>query len=144
MSESIVYGVIEDVLLANASPEEMRNHRDVNRGAMLGLPGLDEWPQFLNREMFAPPGGVVELGATSTDVVHFGAAYRAVEYEWESWLSEFEALLRRMYWVTAKVHLQTPHSGVHTFVWECEDGFHEPQKGSFQVRCEWSRDSMFA
>lgn len=144
MSESIVYGVIEDVLLPNAPLDALRRHRDINREAMKALPTQDEWPQFLSREMFSPPDGPIELGAAKTDVLHFGAAYSAVEYEWESWLAEFESLLRRMYWATAKVHLQTPHSGVHTFTWESESGFHEPGAGDFQVRCEWSHESMFA
>jgi hypothetical protein len=44
-----------------------------------------------------------------------------------------------MYWVGAKVHLETELSGVHTFVWETEGAFHEPND-PLMVRCEWERE----
>lgn len=144
MSDTIVYGVIQDLLLANQPAEALQARRSMNRDALQTLPAADDWPMFLYREMFTVPAGPLELGSSSTDVTHFGAAYHSVEYEWDAWLAEFEGLLRRMYWATATVHLQTPHSGTHVFQWESERGWHEPMQDDFQVRCEWSHDSLFA
>lgn len=128
--ESLVYGCIID---ANAFD---RDRREVNRTAMAGLPGADEWP-FLAKEMFSLPD---KPGSGTSEVLHFGASYRGIEYEWQSWLAEFEKLLSKMYWVSAKVHLETVVSGTHTFTWETNGQWHEPGSGDMQVQCEWSRE----
>ena len=53
---------------------------------------------------------------------------------------QFEALLRRLYWASAVVHLETEVNGSHTFRWESERGFHTPQESDLQVRCAWERE----
>ena len=67
-------------------------------------------------------------------------SYRAVEYEWEHWIAKFERLLKRMYWVSAVVHLETELAGFHTFLWDSADDYHEPSDEPLRVRCEWSRE----
>ena len=74
---------------------------------------------------------------------HFAASYRAVEYEWENWLRQFEALLKSMYWVSATVHLETELSGKHTFSWQADEG-HLPSDGELRMSCEWEREASFA
>ena len=120
--ESIVYGCIKDgsPLLGNA--ERIR----INREAMLSLPHADEWP-FLYQE-----------------VMHFGASYKAVEYEWDQWIAQFESLLSKMYWVSATVHLETELSGTHTFTWESQSSYHKPGSGDMRVRCEWSHEGSLS
>ena len=133
-SESVVYGCIKNIaLLDNAE------HRRNNREAMLGLPSADSW-SLLNREMFALPergSGDLEL---STEVMHFGASYQGVEHEWQYWLQQFENLLRKMYWVSATVHLETELSGLHSFVFETDGGAHRPDQSAINIRCEWARE----
>lgn len=138
--ESVVYGCIKDTLFS-ASGEELHRHREVNRGVMQSLPSAEEWP-LLSRDMFSMPVNYGAYDQITTDVLHFGSAYRAVEYEWERWLKTFEAMLQRMYWVSATVHLDTEFNGVHTFTWEAEEGYHEPGDRPLALRCEWSRESM--
>lgn len=134
--ESIVYGLIRDV--AHGSVRERRLRQEHNRRIIDSLPSADGWP-FLCREMFGV-SGFDEMGGTyQTQVIHFGASYRAVEYEWEQWMAKFESLLKQMYWISAKVHLETEMSGLHTFIWETESEFHEPN-GPLMVRCEWERE----
>lgn len=65
---------------------------------------------------------------------------QAIEYEWSLWVEQFEALLRRLYWASAVVHLETEVNGSHTFRWESERGFHTPQESDLQVRCAWERE----
>lgn len=138
-NESIVYGVIREV--GAGLPRERRLRQEHNRRIIDALPSADGWP-FLCREMFGV-SGFDEMGGTyQTQVIHFGASYRAVEYEWEKWMAKFETLLKQMYWVSAKVHLETELSGIHTFAWESEGAFHEPD-GPLVVRCEWERDGGF-
>ncbi|MGK8438262.1 hypothetical protein ACRS3X_13125 [Ectopseudomonas hydrolytica] len=135
-SESIVYGCIRD--WPSDDPELRRLRRETNHGVLAELPAGDMWP-FLGREMFSfceLPGA----GLYQTQVIHFGASYGAVEYEWNLWIEAFEALLKRLYWASAVVHLETELNGMHTFRWESDSGFHSPQEGALRVRCAWERE----
>lgn len=140
-NESVVYGCIKHLPLG--SPEQRAQSYGHNRQVIASLPGADGWP-FLCREMFSVPGSDIFSGQYQTQVIHFGMSYRAVEYEWDQWLGKFEALLKRMYWINAVVHLETAFSGHHTFIWDCPDECHEPSSQPLQVRCEWAREEMFA
>lgn len=133
-SESVVYGCIKNVALANSS-----EHRRNNRTAMLNLPSADSW-SLLNREMFALPERHCSDLHLNTEVMHFGASYQGVEHEWQYWLEQFENLLRKMYWVSAKVHLETELSGLHSFVFETEGAAHRPHQSEIKIRCEWARE----
>ncbi len=136
-SESIVYGCIRD--WPSGDPEQARLRRAINQRELLALPAGDAWP-FIGRDMFSfcPEPGE---GLYQTQVIHFGASYRAVEYEWSLWVEQFEALLKRLYWGSAVVHLETELAGSHTFRWESEQGFHSPQdSGGLLVRCAWERE----
>ena len=135
-SESIVYGCIRD--WPSDDPEQRRLRRETNHGVLAELPSGDLWP-FLGREMFSfceLPGA----GLYQTQVIHFGASYGAVEYEWNLWIESFETLLKRLYWASAVVHLETELNGMHTFRWESDNGFHSPQEGTLRVRCAWERE----
>lgn len=134
--ESIVYGVVRDV--AYGTQMERRVRREHNRGVIEMLPDADGWP-FICREMFGVSGLDEMAGTYQTQVIHFGASYRAIEYEWELWMKKFEALLMQMYWVSAKVHLETELSGLHTFIWDAIGESHVPGD-QLQVRCEWERE----
>lgn len=138
--ESVVYGCIKDMLLSHNS-DENRLHRQRNQQVMMSLPSIEDWP-LLSREMFAMPVAVSELDETHTDVMHFGTSYKGVEYEWEQWIAKFESMLKDMYWVSATVHLETELNGRHTFTWEADGSFHEPNDLDLAVRCEWSREGV--
>ncbi|MGL4319085.1 MAG: hypothetical protein ACRCTL_21025 [Pseudomonas sp.] len=134
--ESIVYGCIRD--WPSGDREQRLLRRESNRRMLDQLPQGDAWP-FLGREMFSFCAAEGE-GLYQTQVIHFGASYRAVEYEWTLWVQAFEALLKRLYWASAVVHLETELNGVHTFRWESESGFHSPQESDLRVRCVWERE----
>ncbi|WP_075187367.1 hypothetical protein [Teredinibacter haidensis] len=136
--ESIVYGCIKDAIHFNENAER----RSVNRAAMLSLPRADEWPH-LCQEMFAIPRVEQSSERYQTEVMHFGASYKAIEYEWAQWMEKFESLLNRMYWVSAVVHLETELTGVHTFTWESRSDCHVPGAGIQQVSCEWMQENTF-
>ncbi len=133
--ESVVYGCIKDSIY-----EQNVSHRlEANRSALLDLPSAEDWP-LLSREMFAATAHATDIDI-HTEVVHFGASYRGIEYEWQMWMEQFEALLRKMYWVTVTVHLETEMSGIHSFVWETSDEYHQPGSSDIQLRCEWVHDA---
>ena len=135
-SESVVYGCIRD--WPSLDDQEHSLRRAANMDILAGLPSGESWP-FLGREMFScceQPG----TGLFRTQVIHFGASYPAVEYEWNLWVKEFEALLRQLYWSSAVVHLETELNGIHTFRWESEQGLHSPKEENLRVRCAWERE----
>lgn len=134
----MVYGCIKNTLLRCHSAESVR-HRENNRRVMLALPSAQEWP-LLSREMFSIALQLTSNDDNHTDVMHFGSSYKCVEYEWQQWLSTFEEILTRLYWVSAVVHLETAFNGCHTFIWESDTGLHEPNKSGMSVRCEWSHE----
>ena len=137
--ESVVYGCIKDTVYSDES-DHLFQRRETNKQVMQQLPSIEDWP-LLSREMFSMPELAVDVDDTNTNVMHFGTSYKAVEYEWEDWIGKFEAMLKKMYWVSATVHLDTEFNGRHTFIWESENEFHEPDSGELSVRCEWSRES---
>jgi hypothetical protein len=53
-------------------------------------------------------------------VIHFGASLEGDPTDrgcWDVWLGKFEALLRRLYWWSAVVHLETDFERECTFRW---------------------------
>ncbi|MFA7554363.1 MAG: hypothetical protein WCY88_08945 [Spongiibacteraceae bacterium] len=140
IQESVVYGCIKDLLLSD-NTQEAQQHRLNNQKVMMSLPSIEDWP-LLSREMFSMPVQVVSGDDAHTDVMHFGTSYKGVEHEWEMWIQKFESMLKSMYWVSATVHLETEYNGRHTFTWEPESSFHEPNEDKLSVRCEWSRESV--
>ncbi len=134
-SEAIIYGCIKDCIARADARERLR----ANHEAIAALPSAETWP-LISREMFGASRNAQLLSGPQTEVVHFGAAYQGIEYEWELWMREFEALLARMFWVSATVHLETELSGTHSFYWESTGDGHRPGESQLQVRCEWSRE----
>ncbi|ASK34192.1 hypothetical protein CEK62_07250 [Alcanivorax sp. N3-2A] len=136
-NESIVYGCIKHLPFGNEAERKASCFH--NRRAIRGLPDAQERP-FLCQDMFAITGDHATGAGYQTQVIHFGMSYRAVEYEWQQWISQFERLLKQMYWVSAVVHLETDFAGFHTFLWDSADDYHEPSDEPLRVRCEWARE----
>ena len=138
--ESIVYGCIKDYMDDTGSSQRSQ----VNREAILTLPSSDAWP-YLSQDMFSmPQQSHAEATTYMTQILHFGASYKAIEYEWNEWLSKFEQLLSRMYWASAVVHLETELTGTHTFVWTSGKGSHVPGKDNSDIHCEWLLEKNFS
>lgn len=136
--ESIVYGCIKDMAGDDLDSERRRN----NRRAIMNLPKSEEWP-YICREMFSLPTMERHSENYLTEVMHFGASYKAIEYEWNDWMARFEALLDQMYWVSAVVHLETELSGVHTFCWQSKNDGHCPGAGRHTIAHSWTQEKVF-
>ncbi|SMF40873.1 hypothetical protein SAMN02745866_02650 [Alteromonadaceae bacterium Bs31] len=136
--ESIVYGCIKDAI----TYQDDIVRRRINRQAMLSLPNAEEWP-YLCQEMFSIPRVENATELYQTEVMHFGASYKAIEYEWSQWMENFEILLNRMYWVSAVVHLETELTGTHTFTWESHADCHQPGAGIQKINCQWMQEKPF-
>lgn len=138
MQESIVYGRIKDLTTLPNDAERRRT----NRLAMLTLPQAEDWA-CLSRDMFSIPATRKNDESYQSEVIHFGASYAGIEYEWKNWMKNFEELLKLMYWVSATVHLETPYHGTHTFQWHANAIAHDPSKPWQNVITEWEQESYF-
>lgn len=112
--ESIVYGYIKGATL-RPGPHFFDLH-PLNRAVINRLPRGDEWP-FLTRSMFAYPGDDAPAGRFRRQIIHLGASFKQVEEAWEEWLGKFEALLRRLYWWSVTLHLESQQVGNYTYLW---------------------------
>ncbi len=92
--------------------------------------GDDNQYPCIRAEMFG-------LGATESPyyydnpVISFGASYKEVEDQWETFLLKFENILRNIEFETAKIQLETEILGTYNFFWKSKtdtDQFEEKEK----------------
>jgi len=110
---TIVYG--------NIIGETWRSHdyhrlQRLNNDYLSSLPTTDTFP-WIHRNMFNFPDPENIEGTYRDQVITFGASYKSVEYEWDEWLNKFEAILRKLYWSSATIHLETEVVGDHKYEW---------------------------
>ena len=82
------------------------------------LPMTDTWP-WLTRGMFALPAPWPQ-GTFRQQVIHFGASFKDDGFDpqvWPYWIEKFEALLRRLYWSSAVVHIEHDRGPTRTWRW---------------------------
>jgi hypothetical protein len=118
---TVIYGYIQEMdFWLDPVKKKIRKH---NSDIIAGLPVADIWPP-LSREMFSicnnyknNPGPNFEYWGR---IIHFGANLKSVEQEWAEWKSKFESLLIRLYFLEAKVHVQTEYMGLETSRWRVD------------------------
>lgn len=113
--EATVFGCIEG---ATWRSEDYDRLQRLNAAVLAELPAEDEWP-WLVRGMFALPAGWPQ-GTYRSQIIHFGASLKDDPWDrscWDTWLGKFEALLGRLYWFSAVVHLQTEFEPDRLFRW---------------------------
>lgn len=139
-SESIVYGCIREWPMQDAAEQAERAAH--NLSVLNRLPAAQAW-SLLSSEMFSCHLPVDQVTPV-TQVIHFAASYRSVEYEWTAWVKQFETLLKQLYWSSAVVHLDTAANGVHTFRWQSESFELLTPEEQLRMRCVWERESSLA
>ena len=110
--ESIVYGHI--CAIVNQPPKGDKLY-ELNNKIIRELPEFDEYP-WITKWMFS----TIPVGTQSiyrNQIIHFGASYKQIESDWSTWLDKFEVILRRLYWFSATVHLETELVGDHRYEW---------------------------
>ena len=76
--ESVVYGCIKDAVYRSEGVDRIK----ANREAIAALPSAESWP-LLSREMFTSSSQLAGDISQHTEIVHFGAPYQGIEYEWQ-------------------------------------------------------------
>lgn len=111
---SIAYGAILGSRWSTTEPTllQIRNLKVIEQ-----LPSTDTWP-FLTREMFALAGTNPESGHYRQQVIHFGASFKCLEWEWAEWLGKFEDLLSKLFWDEVMLHLHTEAIGHYDYYYE--------------------------
>jgi hypothetical protein len=108
-SDSILYGSID--CFCTPGREDWRLLWRLNSAAIASL-CEQSGKSLLSRNLFS-----VEEGSGRIQVIHFGAAFKNFASNWHEWLDEFEGLLRRLYWNTARVHLEDEELGLVACRW---------------------------
>jgi len=114
--QTIIYGYIQG---AEWMSSDLRKLHRLNREVIHAMPVKDKFP-YLTQSMFAIPGDEPEQGTFRSQIIHFGGSMKEAEVQWRQWLEKFEALLRRLYWFSAKVHLRAEVIGDYDYEWTVE------------------------
>lgn len=132
--ETIVYGCIKSATGLKAS--DAFEQTLFNKRSIYSLPLIDDAPG-VTQDMFSTPRFSLHGESGQTTVIHFGSSYPQIHQLWPRWLDKFEALLKKLYWHSVSVHIDTELTGIHTFRWESIDSHHAPGKGDFNIQREW-------
>lgn len=90
----------------------------LNKAAVEALPDKQDWKQIvLVRSMFHVPMPDTET-FYRLQMIHFGTSINHLDLYWETWLNQFEALLRTLYWFEAHAHMEAELYGDHSYHWK--------------------------
>ena len=49
--------------------------------------------------------------------LHLALLTNLLKLNWSDWLDKFESILKKLYWMSATIHLETELVGNHTYEW---------------------------
>ena len=110
---STVYGCI---IGERWRSEDYHRLQRLNKQIIDTLPDNEDVFPWLTRNMFMVPDPDKDK-MYCDQVIVVGASYKSVEHEWEEWLQKFEGLLKRLYWSSATIHLETELVGNYRYEW---------------------------
>lgn len=117
--EAFVYGMIVGAAYrVGGGQYRMLQERNAEAIMKLPEPEGDEWP-WLNRSVFALPGPWPQ-GTYRRQVIHFGLSVKDDPFDrrcWDVWFAKFERILRQLYWLSARVCLETDFEPRREFVY---------------------------
>jgi hypothetical protein len=103
--EAIIYGVIAGA--TRSFGDDFRSLYDLNAKVISSLPCDDNHP-WVDRSIFALPGDYPN-GTYRRQIMHFGLSIKDNPYDLDKfiveWLSKFESILKQLYWVSARLHI---------------------------------------
>jgi hypothetical protein len=114
--EALVYGCI---VADPGPPSDWYGIYPRNLAVVEALPTEDDDYPPLTRGLFTVPMDYGRPGSAfyRQQVIHFGASFSHLSEFWHRWLPKFEGLLRRLYWLEARLHLEIELYGRHEYRW---------------------------
>ncbi len=115
--EVIIYGRIDGAPW-RTNDDDYRRLQNKNAVVFYQLPLTDDWP-WLVRGMFSLPAPWPQ-GTFRRQVMHFGGSFKDDAFDadvWDRWLAKFEAVLGRLYWTSAVVHVEVDAGPPRTWRW---------------------------
>jgi|GEM_PF-2102267 len=139
--KSVLYGYIEEASAdvgCDASDRSNQNLIAVHNQAIIStLPEIDEWPP-LPRSIFSMPPPNAPMVCYRNRPIHFAAILKEVDWEMAAWLDKFEALLHKLHWESALVHLSGAYIGPHAFEWRvASESFTQDDQGRLDQPKIW-------
>jgi hypothetical protein len=119
--DAILYGRIVTPYLSWPPDRNGRLLQSRNLEILDKLPAKEQSPSPLVRGMFAVPDW--NGGLHIQQVIPFGGSFYDDEMSrdwWEAWLGKFESLLRRLYWKSVVLHMESTFAfcGHRVFRWQ--------------------------
>jgi hypothetical protein len=99
--ETLLYGMIDAGEID--SEVGLNVHHQRNLDAIAQLPESDDQPALI-RSMFSVPGPNATF---QSQVIHFGGSFEMLERNFHLWLEKFEEQLKKMYWYSVVLHLDS-------------------------------------
>jgi hypothetical protein len=117
-TESFLYGCILGI---GPRGPGMNRFYPLNRAVIEALPDEIQWPSALvTRACFTVPMPHERAPFYRYQMIHFGASIKALDEYWADWLTQFESLLRKLYWERAYVHMEAEQFGNYDYHWEAD------------------------
>ncbi|MCR9202868.1 MAG: hypothetical protein NXI04_29840 [Planctomycetaceae bacterium] len=124
---SYIVGYIEEAwpgLAGGGDPDQITKLKDAaatiarhNETTLNSLPKEDEYPP-LCRGMFSWASSDAIMITYKNRLIHFAAAMKEIDPETRTWLDKIDALLRKLYWESAYIRIETAYIGTHEFTWQ--------------------------
>ncbi len=121
-----IYGCITELEYGLVGSDIQNRINDYNENILESLPLESEWPPLVRKMFcitknsdFPKEGPNFGYGGR---IIHFGANFKSVEYDWKEWKVKFEKLLSELIWSHAEVHFVTEYSGIQSFQWRIKFG----------------------
>ena len=109
---SIVYG---HIIGSSWKSEDYHRLQRLNKQTIQTLPDDETFP-WITKNMFLVPDPDNDK-LYRDQIIVLGASYKSVEHEWDQWLDKFEEILKKLYWISATVHLETELVGSFKYEW---------------------------
>lgn len=110
-------GMIFGCIFAHGSigSEKSLEFYQYNKKVIETLPERIDWQTntLVSKDMFTVPMPN-ENEFYRIQMIHFGASFNHLDYHWETWLSQFEALLKRLFWSETYLYIQAEMFLSHT------------------------------
>lgn len=127
MSHScIIYGFIKSPGILN-DEVSLRTYK-LNKKIIKSIDKFNNEYYYIDNKMFSflPFKKKIDdkIPQYNYNIIHFGASYKDLFYEWSEWILSFENIIKRLYWYEVILHYQgMPES--FTCSWEISDSYLE-------------------